>query len=107
MTIENFTPVTALVGGVLIGLASALALLLSGRIPGISGVFGRIFLAREGDTGWRVLFVLGLICGGALIFTIFTRAAEFVPVAGLVQVARAGMGSAGSDGDRARPWSRP
>ena len=60
MSITDFTPLSALVGGVMIGTASAAALALNGKIPGISGVFARIFRAMPGDTAWRVIFVLGL-----------------------------------------------
>ncbi len=69
MAIVDFTPYPALVGGLLIGSASALAVAMNGKIPGISGVFGRIFRAVSGDTMWRVLFVLGLVFGGALVFS--------------------------------------
>jgi uncharacterized membrane protein YedE/YeeE len=61
MTIENFTPVTALLGGILIGAAASLLLLLNGRIAGISGITGGLLRAGPGDRAWRVLFVLGLL----------------------------------------------
>lgn len=54
---ENFTPVSGLIGGLLIGLAAALMLLLNGRI---SGIVGGLLAARGSDTGWRVAFVAGL-----------------------------------------------
>nr|WP_090698223.1 YeeE/YedE family protein [Nitrosomonas aestuarii] len=53
-------PWSALAGGVLIGLAAALFLLLNGRIAGISGITGGLFSLRRGDVGWRVAFILGL-----------------------------------------------
>jgi uncharacterized protein len=56
-----FTPWTALAGGVLIGLAAALLLLLNGRIAGISGVLGDLLAPVRGDTAWRTAFVLGLL----------------------------------------------
>jgi uncharacterized membrane protein YedE/YeeE len=55
-----FDPVSALVGGALIGLAAALLMLLNGRIAGVSGILGGA-LARERDSGWRVAFLAGLI----------------------------------------------
>ena len=62
MTIDwtHFTPWSSLAGGLLIGLATALLLLLSGRIAGISGIVGGLLRPRKGDVAWRVAFVLGL-----------------------------------------------
>jgi len=56
----EFTPIPGLVGGVLIGLASAALLLADGKIAGISGILGRSFFAASGDLGWRVAFLGGL-----------------------------------------------
>ena len=63
----DFTPVSGLIGGLLIGLAVALTLLLNGRIAGISGIVGGLVKPKAGDTGWRVAFVLGLPLG-ALVY---------------------------------------
>jgi uncharacterized membrane protein YedE/YeeE len=60
----EFTPVSGLIGGLLIGLSSVLMLLGTGRIAGISGIFGGILTPVQGDIGWRVMFVGGLIIGG-------------------------------------------
>ncbi|MDQ4126698.1 MAG: YeeE/YedE family protein [Actinomycetota bacterium] len=60
---EDFTPVSGLIGGVLIGLAVALMLLLNGRIAGISGIVGGLLSPKGGDSGWRVAFVAGLLLG--------------------------------------------
>ena len=60
---ENFTPVSGLVGGLLIGLAAALLLLLNGRISGISGIVGGLLAPKSADIGWRVVFVAGLVLG--------------------------------------------
>jgi len=56
-----FTPWSALAGGVLIGVAVAMFLLLNGRIAGISGVVGGLLRPARGDIAWRVAFVAGLI----------------------------------------------
>ncbi len=58
---NSFTPWTALAGGVLIGIAAAMFVLLNGRIAGISGVLGGLFKPHHGDVAWRVAFVGGLI----------------------------------------------
>jgi uncharacterized membrane protein YedE/YeeE len=67
MTIDwaNFSPWSSLVGGLLIGLASALLLLFNGRIAGISGIVGGLLRPAKGETGWRITFVLGLMLAPA------------------------------------------
>jgi len=57
----NFTPLSAAIGGALIGLASVLLMLLTGRIAGISGIFGGLLNPRSGEIGWRIAFIAGLI----------------------------------------------
>ncbi|WP_432697547.1 YeeE/YedE family protein [Marinobacterium sp. YM272] len=65
MTIVNFTPVPALIGGALIGLSAAFLLLAKGRVAGISGIAGGIIYPEQtSDINWRILFVLGLVLGG-------------------------------------------
>jgi uncharacterized membrane protein YedE/YeeE len=63
MTIDwiSFTPWTALVGGLLIGLAAAAFVLFNGRIAGISGILGGLLRPARGDTAWRAAFLLGLV----------------------------------------------
>ncbi|HSV68635.1 MAG TPA: YeeE/YedE family protein [Methylibium sp.] len=56
-----FTPWSALLGGVLVGLAAAMFVLLNGRVAGISGVLGGLLAPAKGDIGWRVAFLAGLI----------------------------------------------
>ena len=62
MTIDwnAFTLWSALAGGVLIGIAAAMFVLLNGRIAGISGIVGGLLKPVKGDVAWRVAFVLGL-----------------------------------------------
>ena len=57
----NFTPVSAAIGGVLIGLSAVLLMLSTGRIAGISGIFSGLLNMRGEDRGWRVAFIAGLI----------------------------------------------
>ena len=58
---QHFTPWSALAGGMLIGLAAALLILFNGRIAGISGIVGGLLRPRQGDLGWRIAFLGGLI----------------------------------------------
>ena len=91
MEIIEFTPVPALLGGLLIGTATAAVLLLNGKIAGISGVVARIFRGIPGDTAWRVEFAAGLVVGGALLFQLAPETAVFRSDAGGVWMAAAGL----------------
>ena len=63
----SFTPIAGLVGGGLIGLASAGLLLANGRIAGVSGILGRsLFPDAPGERGWRLAFLAGLPLGAGL-----------------------------------------
>ena len=56
----HFTPWASLIGGIVLGLASAIFILFNGRILGISGILGGLMSPRAGDIGWRVSFFLGM-----------------------------------------------
>ena len=66
----HFTPWAALAGGVLLGLASALFVLLNGRILGISGIVGGLLRPRAGDMGWRLAFLLGMLVAPGLYWLV-------------------------------------
>jgi hypothetical protein len=91
MTIVNFTPSSALLGGALIGLASAAMWLLLGRITGISGFLGTALSARGLDRAWRFAFVGGLLAAGIIASLAFPGALPFELDAGLVQLVAAGL----------------
>jgi len=65
---QHFTPWSSLAGGVMLGLAAALFVLLNGRILGISGILGGLRLRGHGagDRAWRVSFLLGLLAAPLL-----------------------------------------
>ena len=67
MTIVDFTPFSALIGGALIGAAAVLLFLVNGRIAGVSGIAGRLLdpdiYRRRDEVMWRVLFLAGLMIG--------------------------------------------
>lgn len=86
----NFTPIPSLVGGLLIGAAAGMLWLGNGRIAGISGIFGGIFLGTA-DRGWRALFLAGLVAMAIVLS--FAMPASFGPAAGpgLWAVALAGL----------------
>ncbi|WP_108125027.1 YeeE/YedE family protein [Saccharospirillum mangrovi] len=66
MEIINFTPLSALAGGALIGLSAAFLMWSQGRVAGISGIVGGLVQPVRGDLDWRWLFVIGLVLGGVL-----------------------------------------
>jgi uncharacterized membrane protein YedE/YeeE len=63
---ENFTPIPALLGGMLIGLSAVIMLAVLGRIAGISGILGGLLTVDGGDRLWRLLFIAGLVAGAGL-----------------------------------------
>ena len=70
----SFTPVPSLLGGMILGVAVALYVLLHGRVLGISGIISGLLHPQLTDTAWRLSLVLGLITApflGAIFFGIF------------------------------------
>lgn len=64
---HNFTPLPALIGGVIIGLSAVLLLLFEGKVAGISGILGGLLRPTPGDTSWRATFLGGLLVGGVIL----------------------------------------
>jgi uncharacterized membrane protein YedE/YeeE len=85
-----FTPWPALAGGLLIGLAAAMFVLLNGRIAGISGILGGLLKPVRGDAGWRVAFVAGLI-GAPWAYAAFSALPRVQVDAGYGVLAAAGL----------------
>lgn len=88
---EHYNYWHALLGGCLIGLASLIATARTGKIPGISGVFGRLLVPETPDKGWRIIFLAGLIGGAALSFALWDSAALFRPMRPLAVMVVAGL----------------
>jgi len=74
---HNFTPLSALFGGILIGLSASAMLLLDGKIAGISGILGGVLKPVKGDTLWRICFLAGLFAGGLLLRILLPGAFAF------------------------------
>jgi uncharacterized protein len=72
---DNFTPVSALAGGVLIGVASVWLLAANGRIAGVSGILHGLFAQPPADRRWRAAFVIGLVVAG-LAWQVFLPASK-------------------------------
>ncbi|SJM91675.1 YeeE/YedE family protein [Crenothrix polyspora] len=80
---ENFTPYSALTGGILIGLAATLLLLFNGRIAGISGIMSGLIKAERTELFWRLAFLIGIMMGAFLFHQIkpdFYQPRENFPV---------------------------
>ncbi|MCU6496204.1 YeeE/YedE family protein [Rugamonas sp. A1-17] len=86
----HFTPWQSLAGGMLIGLAAALLILLNGRIAGISGILGGVLRPRRGDLGWRLAFTAGLLAA-PLLYRAWTPLPPVQVVAGDVTLLLAGL----------------
>jgi len=91
------TWISALAGGVLIGLAATLLLWLTGRIAGISGIVGGVLQPRQGEVAWRAAFLVGLIAAGAawlwLVPGAYTPRQGFPPVLLVVAGLLVGFGT--------------
>ena len=85
-----FTPWSSLAGGVLIGIATAMFVLLNGRIAGISGVLGGLLKPVKGDVAWRLAFVLGLV-GAPLAYLLFDNVPSLQIDAGYAALVVAGL----------------
>lgn len=89
-TITAFTPLTGLLGGVLIGLSAVVLLAANGRIAGISGIVGGLLTPSSGETAWRAAFVVGMLAGGVL-YAVFAGSLGIALQAGLPVMGIAGL----------------
>ena len=74
-----FRNLTALEGGLLIGLSASIFLLFNGRIAGISGIVGGLVAPNHHGTHWRLAFLLGLLSGGVITLSIAPQSLGFPP----------------------------
>lgn len=101
----HFTPFSALLGGVLIGISASVLMLAEGRIAGISGILGELLALQRGAMAWRLAFIAGLVAaplaygalGGPLLLEITHSAATLV-CAGLLVGFGTRMGSGCTSG---------
>ena len=67
----NFTPYISLIGGILIGLAAVILMLVNGRIMGISGMTSSLLIRKEiKRSNWVIIFLFGTLVG-PVIYTLF------------------------------------
>lgn len=82
-----FTPVSAALGGLMIGIAVAVLLLFNGRIAGISGIFANMFTRQS---GWRIAFIAGL-AGAPWVYRLFAGQPDVVIAADYPLLIAAGL----------------
>lgn len=89
---EPLPPLTAIAGGLLIGTAAGLLLLVNGRIAGVSGMLATATRIGVGGPPWRqaAAFILGLPLGAALVAA-FVRQPELVIAASPMTLIVAGL----------------
>ena len=87
----EFEVLMPLTGGVLIGIAASMLLLFSGRIAGVSGIFGGTLFNKGKERAWRFSFIAGLIAGGVLLYIINAEFFENSSGRGLLAVTIAGL----------------
>ena len=88
---SDFTPLPALAGGVLIGLAAAALLLFNGRIAGISGIVAGLARGPLEERDWRWLFVGGLLSGGLLLRLFYGEAFGGTPRGSVLSLGLSGL----------------
>jgi uncharacterized membrane protein YedE/YeeE len=94
---SHFTPLTATLGGLLLGVAASLLFVANGRILGISGIVGQIPITTGSDRSWRRVFLAGLLTGGAVLAlvdrSLLASASEQSVTAALAAGALVGFGT--------------
>lgn len=86
-----FTPISALLGGALIGGSAVLLMFSIGRIAGISGIVAGAAMEKGWERNWRLLFVVGLFVGAALVALSTGALANSVPVASTTMMVIGGI----------------
>lgn len=94
---QDFTPVPALGGGALIGLAASIYLVTLGRVAGISGIYGGLVRRESGDRRLKLFFLAGFVAAAVVVRLIHPEAyattwSASVPVA-LVAGVLVGVGT--------------
>ena len=88
---NNFTPISAIIGGILIGIAAVILLLFNGKILGVSGIVSRAIFKPVLQSIWSWAFLLGLILGAAVYRFIFPEQLIIVIEASLPVLILAGL----------------
>ncbi len=87
---DTFTPVSALIGGSLIGLAATILILFNGRVAGISGIVRGIFFGEKNEKRWRFVFLMGLLLS-PFIYSLFVPLPPLEISTNFTKIAIAGL----------------
>lgn len=88
---ENFTPLSGLGGGLLIGASASLFVLFNGRVLGISGILGNVPGGTRADTAWRLTLLGGIVAGPLLLTAVRGSAPDIIISASVPVLAIAGL----------------
>ena len=92
MTITEFTPLTGLLGGALIGLSAVLLMAGHGRIAGASGIFaGLLTLKFDEEFNWRLIFIIGMLIGTVFAGLFFFDTASITFAGGPLTIVAGGL----------------
>jgi uncharacterized membrane protein YedE/YeeE len=78
-------------GGALVGLSAALVLLTHGRVAGISGIFGGLFLPGHDARHFRLWFIVGLVTAGLVLSVVYPTAFPSTGLPSLIVIGAAGL----------------
>ena len=87
----EFEVIMPLIGGILIGFAASMLLLFSGKIAGVSGIFGGMLFQKGNERAWKLSFIAGLITGGILLYILNAEIFENTSGRGHLTVTIAGL----------------
>lgn len=87
----EFEVAMPLAGGILIGIAAAMMLLFSGKIAGVSGIFGGMLFQQGEERAWKLSFIAGLIAGGILLYILNAEFFENTSGRDLIALTVAGL----------------
>ena len=87
----EFEVIMPLIGGILIGFVASMLLLFSGKIAGVSGIFGGMLFQKGNERAWKLSFIAGLITGGILLYILNAEIFENTSGRGHLTVTIAGL----------------
>lgn len=87
---STFTPLSSLIGGILIGIATAILILINGRIAGISGILGGLLALKKDEISWRLAFIGGISIS-SLPYLLIHPLPSIVIKANYIEIAIAGL----------------
>lgn len=87
----EFTPISATIGGIMIGLSAVLLMALLGRIAGMTGIVAGILPPVDNYWLWRAVFLLGAVCGPVLYLAFTGKMIDFAVPAGYPALISSGL----------------